>query len=143
MSTHEIAETDLPAKRDVRIEVEIEFGEEIPQADPRSRKRKGERINALFESAEVQGQGYLKNVSKSGVFVRADDLPRRGETVKVSFARGYGEWVRIEGEVCWTTADLDLDRPVRSGFGLRIEDPPPEFREFYRQLLEDDEAESG
>ena len=42
--------------------------------------------------------GYLQNVSKSGVFVRSEEIPVRGETVKLTFARSFGDWVTVQGE---------------------------------------------
>ena len=50
VATFEIEETDLPAKCEERIEVEIELSEEMRVADPDARKRRGDRINTLFES---------------------------------------------------------------------------------------------
>ena len=80
----------------------------------------------------------MQNVSKSGVFVRSEEIPVRGETVKLTFARSFGDWVTVQGEVRWTTQHLDVDRPVRPGFGLRIAEPPAEFKAFYRELFEGD-----
>lgn len=143
MATYQIDEEDLPAKREDRVEIEIELSEELPAADPKARKRKGkrqgERISAQFESDSTQGEGYLKNVSKSGLFVRSDQLPMRGETLRVRIERTFGDWVEVEGEVRWTTQDLDVDRPVRPGFGLRILKPTRDFKVFYRELLQGDD----
>ena len=139
MATYQIDEEDLPAKREDRVEIELELAEELPAADPGARKRKGERISAQFESDSIQGEGYLKNVSKSGLFVRSDQLPTRGETLKVRIERTFGDWVEVEGEVRWTTQDLDVDRPVRPGFGLRILKPTRDFKVFYRELLQGDD----
>lgn len=142
MATYQI-EDDLPAKREDRVEIEVDLAEELPAADPEARKRKGkrqgERISVQFESDSTQGDGYLKNVSKAGVFVRSDQLPARGDMLKVRIERTFGDWVEVEGEVRWTTQDLDVDRPVRPGFGLRIPKPTRAFKLFYRELLQGDD----
>jgi len=88
--------------------------------------------------------GTLRNVSRAGVFVRASEVPRPGALVVLSFESPLGRILDLRGEVRWNTRGLANQTPI--GFGVRLHEPPNEFREFFLWALEqsgkDDEAET-
>ena len=100
----------------------------------RKLKRSVARVPISFESGDLRGKGHVKNVSKGGLFVRADALPEPGSEVRVLFHTQQGRKVEIHGIVVWSTAELEQP-DARPGFGLRFEGASEQFREFYEQIL--------
>ena len=93
------------------------------------------RIPATFESGKLRGQGYVKNVSKTGLFLRADTLPEAGSEVRVSVRDRKGAKVELRGTVRWTTRQLPPGSKAQPGFGVRIASDDPAFVEFFEQIL--------
>lgn len=88
--------------------------------------------------------GTLHNVSRAGVGIRSADVPRPGVIVALSFESPHGALVDARGEVRWNTRGL-ASTVVPEGFGVRISEPPREFRDFFLWALErggDSEADS-
>jgi hypothetical protein len=85
-------------------------------------------ISARFEAGLRVGQGRVSDLAPAGLFVATEDLPEPDERVYVSFAGPTGIRIEVQGTVRWTSAE----RPVEpAGFGMQIEDPPPEYSEFF------------
>lgn len=100
----------------------------------RKLKRVVKRIPIRFETGGLRGQGHIKNLSREGLFIRSHLLPAPGDMVCVVFGAPNGQKVEIIGTVRWTTAQLqNSDAPP--GFGVRIDQPGPDFREFYESIL--------
>lgn len=97
-------------------------------------KRIVKRIPIRFDAGGLRGQGHIKNLSKEGLFIRSHLLPQPGEAVRITFDTPDGRKVEIEASVRWTTAQL-ADSGSPPGFGVYIESPGPEWREFYAALL--------
>lgn len=93
------------------------------------------RIAATFEAPSVQARGYIKNVSKEGLFLRTNTLPATGDPVSIIFVDRLNRKVEIYGTVRWTTAELASEVDAKPGFGMCIDRPGPEFLEFYEELL--------
>ena len=88
-----------------------------------------------------EGVGHLKNVSRAGLFVRSNDLPRPESTISLQFETpGTGSSINLRGEVRWSSERLGADSS-QSGFGVLLHEPPPEFREFFRWAIEQLEKE--
>ena len=85
----------------------------------RTLNRVVQRIAAKFQAGSVRGEGYLKNVSKKGMFLR----DRRGVDVE------------IVGKVAWTTKQLPPGAKAQPGFGISIDRDDPAFVEFFEQIL--------
>jgi hypothetical protein len=88
--------------------------------------------------------GTLHNVSRAGVGIRSAEVPRPGAIVALSFESPHGVLVDARGEVRWNTRGLASGR-VPEGFGVRLHEPPREFRDFFTWALEqggDREADS-
>jgi hypothetical protein len=81
----------------------------------------------------VESVGQLRNVSRFGVFVRSEDLPRPGAAVAVQFRTPDGRLVDARGEVRWNTHGLT--HATHPGFGVQIHEPPREFLEFFLWAL--------
>ncbi|MCP4007455.1 MAG: hypothetical protein GY725_25020 [bacterium] len=103
-------------------------------SERRKLKRAVERIPAAFETASFRGTGYIKNVTKEGLFVRADQLPPPMEPVRVIFHNRDGNKIEVIGSVRWTTDQLQRE-DTKPGFGMRIETQSPDFLEFFEQIL--------
>ncbi len=95
------------------------------------------RVLATFETDAGIGTGYIKNVTKDGVFLRSQTgtLPVSGEPVNVIFLDLFGRKIEVSGTVRWTTAQLDPAEQAKAGFGMQIDSPSDEYLEFYGQLL--------
>ena len=105
-----------------------------PPSERRKLRRIMKRIPAAFESASIRSRGHIKNVTKAGVFVRCEELPKQGEQVRVVFHDRNGSKVEIRGEVRWTTDQLSRAAD-KAGFGMVIDVPSAEFLEFFEQIL--------
>lgn len=97
----------------------------------------------VAEGAESVGQ--LLDVSRSGVSIRAAELPRPGAIVALQFESPVGKLVDVRGEVRWSQCARD-GHP--DGFGVRLHEPPREFRDFVEWALSHfdlpgDEADDG
>ena len=107
------------------------------QAKPGKRrlKRAVTRIPATFVAGDMTGNGHIKNVSRDGLFLRADTLPAKGDSVSVIFFVPDGSKVEVCGIVRWSTAQLPRSQEAKRGFGILIEQPNDLYLEFYEQLL--------
>ena len=94
-----------------------------------------QRIDAAFQAGEVRGQGYLKNVSKQGMFLRTSVLPLVGSEVRVFLRDRHGADVEIVGKVRWTTGQLPASARAQPGFGISIERDDQAFIELFEQIL--------
>jgi Tfp pilus assembly protein PilZ len=88
----------------------------------------------MAEGAE--GVGQLKNVSRAGLFVRSNDLPRPEAGISLQLeVPGTGASINLRGEVRWTTDGQGSADPS-PGFGVQIHEPTLEFSEFFRWAVE-------
>lgn len=106
-----------------------------PKQDRRRLKRIVKRIPARFQSQGLIGRGHIKNITKEGLFLRTNRLPRPGSPVRVIFEPPNGPKVEVEGTVRWTTAQLPPSSDSPPGFGMKIDSVPEEFLEFFEQTL--------
>jgi hypothetical protein len=74
------------------------------------------------------------DVSRAGLFVQAEELPSPGSAVTLQFRSPAGALVDLRGQVHWNTESL-ADPDVPSGFGIRLCEPPREYRAFFRWVL--------
>jgi hypothetical protein len=81
-----------------------------------------------------EGTGTLRDVSRNGLFVQASELPNAGSAVTLQFRSPLGVLVDARGQVHWNTDDA-LDANVAGGFGVRLWEPPREYREFFNWVL--------
>ena len=101
----------------------------------RKLKRFVRRIPAKFSTQSISGTGHVKNLSKEGLFVRTNSLPKPGEEVSVIVLTPDRHKVEVVGLVRWTTAQLGGRTPAQPGFGVRIEHPTEAFLAFFAALL--------
>ncbi len=97
------------------------------------------RVRYVSEAQEAVGQ--LLNVSRAGLFVVSRDLPRLGSVVALQFRSPAGTLVDARGHVRWTTR-LSPERFHAAGvegFGVALQEPGREFRDFMAWLSERDE----
>jgi hypothetical protein len=111
-------------------------------ASARARRRiLTSRIPVRFMAEGSEGVGHLKNVSRAGMCVRSEDLPRPGVPIAIQFeAPSTGELVNLRGEVRWSSDRLGPDTS-QARFGVLLHEPPPEFRDFFRWAIEQLEKE--
>ena len=84
----------------------------------------------------MESVGLLQDVSRSGLYVRAPELPRPGAIVALQFESPTGKLVDIRGQVRWNSSGSDPD-----GFGVRVHEPPREYREFVAWALAEAEKD--
>jgi len=101
----------------------------------RTLNRVVQRIDARFEAGSVRGKGYLKNVSKKGLFLRARVLPPVGSEVRVFLRDRAGAEIEVRGTVRWTTQQLPAAEKARPGFGVSVAPDDQAFIEFFEQIL--------
>jgi CheY-like chemotaxis protein/Tfp pilus assembly protein PilZ len=85
-------------------------------------------------SAQV---AYLGDLSVGGIFVRSDEMPRRGDTVEIDFnVEHSGQHFRVQcaGVVAWL-ARTATDSPHGEGFGVRFVDPAPDVVELMQRIV--------
>ena len=99
-----------------------------------------ERIPVRFVAEGAESVGYLKNVSRAGLFIRSEDLPRPGCPLAVQFESPEGGLVNLLGEARWRTSDL-MNPDVPPGFGVQIHEPPRPYRDFFLWAAEQAEKE--
>ena len=102
----------------------------------RSVRRSVPRITVRFESPRIEGLGYLKNVSRDGLFVRTAQLPAPGELVRVIFQDPQKRWIEVSGTVRWNTLQIQSEERVPAGVGMRIDDVSEGYKTFFRALLD-------
>ncbi len=99
-------------------------------------KRMVQRIPARFKAGAIKGQGHIKNISRAGVFVRADALPDPGSPVHILFMDRAQRKIEVSGTVRWTTDQLpDVTPDTPKGFGVLLDEPSPAFLDFFETIL--------
>jgi hypothetical protein len=94
------------------------------------------RIPIRFMAEGAEGVGHVKNVSRAGLFVRSNDLPRPESAIALQFETpSTGESINLRGEVRWTTDGQGSVDPS-PGFGVQLHEAPRAFLEFFRWALE-------
>ena len=100
------------------------------------------RIPVRFMAEGAEGIGHLKNVSRAGMFVRSNDLPRPESSIAIQFdAPETGVSINLRGEVRWTTDGHGI--AGGPGFGVQLHEPPREFTDFFRWAVEQGEKEES
>jgi hypothetical protein len=100
------------------------------------------RIRVRFVTEGVESVGDLTNLSRAGIFIASEELPRVGAPVALQFEPPSGDTVNLRGEVRWLSQGGEPGEP--RGFGAVLREPAREYREFYRwaaELLDKDEDE--
>lgn len=104
-----------------------------PQGRERRRlKRIVRRIPVTFIADGLMCEGYIKNLSKEGVFIRAPSLPQAGESIPMIIKPTAVQKIEIQVTIRWTT-DQYPERSPTAGFGARLELPVPDD---YMELFE-------
>ncbi len=93
------------------------------------------RIPARFQTLGLNGEGYVKNVCREGVFLRTAPLPDPGSPIHITLELENGRKVEASGVVAWTTDQLGPDHPAAPGFGVRFPSPNDDFLEFFEYIL--------
>jgi len=106
-------------------------------ASARARRRVlTSRIPIRFMAEGAEGVGHLKNVSRAGMFVRSNDLPRPESPITLQFDMPHsGTTINLRGEVRWSSDGQGSVDPA-PGFGVQLLEPPREFQEFFRWAVE-------
>ncbi len=82
--------------------------------------------------------GLLLDVSRAGVYIEAQDLPREGAVVALQFESPDGTLVDLRGAVRWSESSEARVNGAR-GFGVRLQEPPRAYREFVSWVLSQDD----
>lgn len=107
----------------------------MSRIERRRLKRYVERLEVNFQCGRMRGQGHVRNLSKEGLFIRSDRLPQPGLAISITIESSAGDKIELEGTVRWTTAQLSQPRSVPAGFGVRLDEMNPSYRELFEALL--------
>lgn len=88
----------------------------------RSAVRVPRRVKALFGPPGAPAQtGFTQDISETGLFITASQLPRLGSTITVKLESGSAPPASVMGEVVrHVTVPPELRSVKRHGFGLRL-----------------------
>ena len=95
-------------------------------------------ISAVYKSAERVGQGYVLNLSRSGVFLSSDVGFEMGDQFRLRFFLPFqlGQ-VDARVQVRWRTQDVDNPpKELRSGFGLEFIEIESEMQDKISRFIE-------
>jgi hypothetical protein len=101
-----------------------------------------EQIPVRYLAEGCEGVGHLKNVSRAGVFIHAEELPPAGAVVALQFRCPSGVLVDVRGLVRWGTESPD-ELDGSPGFGVMLHEPARDYLEFVRWAVEHAEGEKG
>jgi Tfp pilus assembly protein PilZ len=107
-------------------------------ASARARRRVlTSKIPVRFMAEGAEGVGHLKNVSRAGLFVRSNDLPRPEAAISLQLEiPGTNTLINLRGEVRWTTDGSGSTADGSPGFGVQLLEPSREFGDFFRWAVE-------
>ena len=94
-----------------------------------------QRIPVRFSTNSVKADGHIKNLSKEGVFVRANVLPFPGDHISIRFESRQGSKLEILGTVRWTTAQINDPEITQPGFGVQLDQKSPDYDAFFEEVL--------
>jgi hypothetical protein len=100
----------------------------------RKLKRFMTRIPAIFRCGPLTGKGFVKNLSKEGLFLRTDRLPKPGMRVQIVIEGPDGGKIEVVGMVRWTTEQIP-DREPQPGFGMRFDGVTEDYIDFFERVL--------
>ncbi len=86
------------------------------------------RVRFLAEGLDARGE--LIEISRTGMFIQTDELPRAGAVVALQFWTPTGDLVDLRGEVRWNTQGLANAAELR-GFGVLVHEAPEPYRQFF------------
>lgn len=105
----------------------------------RSAVRRPAMIRFRFDAGGQEHRAVATNVSPSGAFLKASEVPAKGTHVTLrEFIRGNRMGVRVRGEVVWTIPRASLETP-ETGYAIQfieafsVGDPGP-LEEFIRMV---------
>jgi hypothetical protein len=102
-------------------------------------RRKLRRVMKLipvrFETSSVRSSGHIKNLSREGLFIRANVLPMAGDPVTIRFEAKDGRKLELEGEIRWTTAQMADHEAIQPGFGVLLHTADADYQEFFEEIL--------
>ncbi|UCD34413.1 MAG: PilZ domain-containing protein [Nitrospiraceae bacterium] len=104
--------------------------------------RKSVRLPASLITREGVYQGYIINISASGVGMFIDTHVQestigcsQGSILTVEFTFGSGELIALWCRICWLRIISNADNGITTSMGMEVIDPPPGFVNMYHSLL--------
>lgn len=104
--------------------------------EKRAARRSKRRFLVEFETTLSKVTGFTHDVSRTGLFVRTNRIPRLGKILRAVLHLPGGKQVNVNGTVVRIfRASSTLSSVVPSGFGLRLSsDNSAEYQEFASSL---------
>lgn len=78
---------------------------------------------------------YITNISEMGIFIRSDDPPSIGTSLRLRFACDDREPLELEGMVAWINPLRPGGENLNPGMGVRFTDLTPDQRERVVELV--------
>ncbi len=96
-------------------------------------RREHERFDAELSVDWSSGENflfaYITNISEMGIFIRTDDPPQVGASVRMRFAVEDQEPLSLDGMVVWVNPIRPEGDNPNPGMGVRFSELSPELRE--------------
>jgi hypothetical protein len=99
-----------------------------PPGEPRRAERLRHLRLAQYNTSKLHGEGHICHVTEIGMFLRCDELPEIGESVRVTLAEPKPHFV-----ASGTVKSLREDAPNR-GFGMEITQSTPRYQALIASL---------
>ena len=108
-------------------------------ADAGRERRSYERFDAELSVDWASGENflfsYITNISEMGIFIRSDDPPAVGTTLRMRFAPQGAEALALEGVVAWINPLRVDGENLNPGMGVRFTELTPEQRERLVEII--------
>lgn len=106
----------------------LRHAEELVRGDRRFSERKSCELQVDFATADRTHKGYIRNISKKGVFIASQVPIVIGEAVVMVFkATRESKAVKLKGEIAHAT---------RWGIGVEFTTKGPRFDQYITQLIQ-------
>ncbi len=102
-----------------------------------TRVHQNEFLRFRAQNESTSHMGYLGDLSVGGIFVRTNEMPRRGATLEIDFnVEHQSQHYRVQtgGVVAWL-ARMPTDSPHGAGFGVRFVDPAPDVVALMNEIV--------
>ena len=104
-------------------------GDEEKWRERRSYERFDAELSVDWSSGENFLFSYITNISEMGIFIRSDDPPRVGTSLRLRFSIEGADPLELAGVVAWINPLRPAGENLNPGMGVRFTDLTGDQRE--------------
>jgi type IV pilus assembly protein PilZ len=104
-------------------------GDDASWRERRTYERFDAELSVDWSSGENFLFSYITNISEMGIFIRSDDPPRIGTSLRLRFSIDGAEPLELAGVVVWINPLRPAGENLNPGMGVRFTDLTSEQRE--------------